>query len=77
MTLDLMFLNENEVQSFIQNGYTIAKGTSIRMISNMYVHLKQHACFERPDGDYSPYERAIVAALESAAVPFDFFSRYE
>ena len=26
MTMDLMFLNENEVQSFIENGYTIAKG---------------------------------------------------
>lgn len=39
-------------------------GTSTRMISNMYVHLKQRACFERPDGVYSPYERAIVAALE-------------
>ena len=42
-------------------------GTSIRMISNMYVHLKQRACFNLLDGDYLPYEKAIVEALELKA----------
>lgn len=41
-----------------------------RLITNPPVHLKEPMCFNRPDGNYSLVERAVLRGLGVGAYPF-------
>lgn len=56
------------IHPFLAHARSENTGSRVRFICNPCFVLHQPMEFERPDGDYSPVERAILGALSGAAV---------